>query len=80
MPFRHLLPMADEMRRHKAQAMLRGISIARLGQSDPKDSSFTTAIADLREQAEGAKLGEEAPPMTVEQVRATMSVLGFEEV
>ena len=76
MPFRHLLPMVDEMARHRAQAMLRAFGVARLAQADPKDSSVRAAIADLERQA-----GHDAPaPVTqsLESVRSMMA--GMDEV
>ena len=76
MPFRHLLPMVDEMARQKAQATLIAINVARLAGADPKDSNVRAAIADLERQS-----GRDAPaPVTqsIESVRAMMT--GMEEV
>ena len=77
MPFRHLLPMVDEMRRHKAQAMLRDIGVARLAQADPKDLTVASALAGLERQA-----GREGSPATesqsLDQVRSMFR--GMEEV
>ena len=76
MPFRHLLPMVDELSRHKAQAMLRDIGVARLAQADAKDSAVRAAVADLERQA-----GYDTPaPVTqsLDQVRSMMP--GIEEV
>ena len=76
MPFRHLLPLVDEMARQKAQAMLNAVSVARLAQADPKDSSVRSAIADIERQA-----GRDTPaPVTqsLESVRAMMT--GAQEV
>ena len=76
MPFRHLLPMVDEMVRHKAQTMLNAVNVARLAQADPKDFNVRAAIADLERQA-----GRDTPaPVTqsLESVRAIMG--GMEEV
>ena len=74
MPFRHLLPMVDEMARQKAQAMLRAIGVARLAQADHKDSAVRAAMADLERQA-----GRDAPaPVTqsLESVRDIMAGMG----
>ena len=77
MPFRHLLPMVDEMSRHKAQAMLREIGIARLSQGDPKDSTVRDALVDLERQA--GREQEPAPiSQSLDQVRAIFR--GMEEV
>ena len=76
MPFRHLLPLVDEMARQKAQAMLSAVSAARLAQADAKDSSVRAAIADLERQA-----GHDAPaPVTqsIESVRTMMA--GVQEI
>ena len=76
MPFRHLLPLVDEMARQKAQATLSAVSVARLAQADPKDSNVRAAIADLERRA-----GRDAPaPVTqsLESVRAMMT--GAQEV
>ena len=76
MPFRHLLPMVDEMARHKAQAMINAVGAASLAQADPKDSSVRAAMTDLERQA-----SRDAPaPVTqsLESVRAIMA--GMDEV
>ena len=76
MPFRHLLPMVAEMSRHKAQAMLRDIGVARLAQADPKAPEVHTAIADIERLA-----GRDAPAPAsqgLDQVRAMLQ--GMEEV
>ena len=77
MPFRHLLPMVAEMQKHKAQMMLREISIARLSQASPKDSDVRTAITDLERQA-----GREEEPEPISQsLDAVRGMLrGMEEV
>ena len=77
MPFRHLLPMVNEMSRHKAQAMLREIGIARLSQIDPKDSAVRDTLVDLERQA---GLEQEPAPISqsLDQVRSMFH--GMEEV
>ena len=77
MPFRHLLPMVDEMLRHKAQAMLREIGVARLSQADAKDSAVRDAIADLGRQA-GRDQSSAPVTQSLDQVRAMFR--GMEEV
>ena len=76
MPFRHLMPMVDEMSRHRAQAMLRVIGAARLAQADPTATEVRTAVAGIERQA-----GRDAPPPVdqgLDQVRAMLQ--GMEEV
>ena len=76
MPFRHLLPMVEEMSRHKAQAMLREIGVARMAQADPKEEVVRAAIAGLERQA-----GRDVPAPAsqgLDQVRAMLQ--GMEEV
>ena len=76
MPFRHLLPMVDEMARQKARTMLSAVKVGRLAQADSKDSSARAAIADLERQA-----GHDTPaPVTqsLDSVRAMMT--GAQEV
>ena len=77
MPFRHLLPMVDEMSRHKAQAMLREIGVARLAQADPKNSAVRGALTDLECQA-----GREQEPIPISQslVQVRAMFRGMEEV
>ena len=77
MPFRHLLPMIDEMSLHKAQAMLREIGVARLAQADPKDSTVRDAIAALERQA-GREQSTLPVTQSIDQVRTMFS--GMEEV
>ena len=76
MPFRHLLPMVDEMSRQKANAMLREIGIARLSQADPKDSAVRDAIADLERQA-GREQSSAPVTQSLDHVRAMFR--GMEE-
>ena len=77
MPFRHLLPMVDEMARHKAQATLREIGVARLAQADSKDSAVRDAIADLERRA-----GREQKPTSISQSLGQVRSIfrGMEEV
>ena len=76
MPFRHLLPMVDEMVKQRAQAMLREIGVARLAQADPKDSAVRDAIADLERQA-GREQSSAPVTQSLDQVRAMFR--GMEE-
>ena len=76
MPFRHLLPLVDEMGRQKARAMLSAVSVARLAQADAKDSSVRSAIADLERQA-----GRDTPAPATQSLESLRSMMtGMQEV
>ena len=77
MPFRHLMPMGDEMSRQRAQAMLREIGVARLSQADPKDSAVREAMADLGRQA-GRDQSSAPVTQSLDQVRSMLR--GMSEV
>ena len=81
MPFRYLLPLAEEMARHKAQEILRSVSSTRLAGADNKSFEFQQAIQGLEEAAYGAPADDMLPPdqpLTIEAIKATMSFLGTE--
>ena len=81
MPFRHLLPMAKEMGRQKAQAMLRDIRVARLGLADHKDPAFSDAMNTLAlHAARQAPEPKEPQPKSVDGLRRTMAAMGLQEV
>ena len=81
MQFRFLLPMCAEMPRHKAQEVLRYLTAYSIAQADPKNPDTQTAIRGLEDAAAGRDSAEaDEPPMTLDQIKASMSVLGFEEV
>ena len=81
MPFRHLLPMVEEMGRQTAQAMLRDIRVARLAMADHKDLAFSDAMNSLAAlAARQAPEPKETKPVSVDELRSTMSALGLQEV
>lgn len=68
------------MARQKAREMLDAITVARLAQSNPKDSSVKDIMKSLEQQAEGRRDdAAEDVPMTVDDVKAMMAVMGFAE-
>ena len=77
MPFRYLLPMVDEMKKHRAQSMLREIGVARLSQADPNNSEVRTSIAALESQS-GQGQGLLPISQSIDQVRSIFR--GMEEV
>ena len=81
MPFRHLIPMVEEMRRHKARAMLNDVAAVRLAMADPQASEVQFAMSDLEEAAGRVGVEQAEPkPLSINQVRATLGALDLEEV
>ena len=77
MQFRDLLPMLAEMQKHRAQMILREISIVRLSQADRKDFNARAAITDLERQAGR----DEEPEQISQSLDAVRSMFrGMEEV
>ena len=76
--------MVAEMQKHKAQMILREISIVRLSQADRKDSNVRTAFTDLERQAGNGPHEDSAEVektgIALEHMRRRLSVLGHEEI
>ena len=72
--------MAEQMVRHNAKDTLQQIAAYNIAMGDPKNSQVQEALRDLRARAEDKTTVEDREPMSLEDIRAAMSVLDFEEV
>ena len=80
MEFRYLLPYAEEMTRHKAQEILRSVTSGKLAQADHRSFEVQQIMQGFEDQAYNLEPADTDvdQTMTLEQIKATMSVLNME--